>query len=350
MTIRVGMIGAGMIADDHCASINRYSGAEVVAVADVSKARREELKTRYNMARAYDSWGKLVADREIDAVAIALPNALHAPAGLAALQTGKHVLIDKPFALNFGEAKRLADVAARKRLVLMVGMNQRYSHAAQMLRTLTARGDLGEIYHTKAYWCRRMGAPKFGTWFVNKALSGGGCLLDIGVHILDLGMYLSDCWDPEAVSGRVYTKFGHRGIGEGGWGKSDRRKDLKFDVDDFAVGLIKCRSGATIELNVSWVLHQERDQHDVELFGTEAGARLNPVKLFRQGKVKGEYEVIDPQNVQVESPRECRQFDWLDAITGKRQPICSIKQALTVQKVLDAIYKSSASGREVRIR
>jgi predicted dehydrogenase len=341
-----------MIAGDHCHNINRYDGAEVVAVADLSKPRRDELKKQFGIARDYSDWKDLVADKEIDAVTIALPNSLHAPVALGAIRAGKHVLIDKPFAMNYGEAKRVADAAKKKRKTLMVGMNMRYSNEAQTVRTLVGRGELGEVYHTKAYWRRSMGAPKFGTWFVNKALSGGGCLLDIGVHILDLGMYLSDSWDPVAVSGQVYGKFGHRGIGEGGWGKSDRRKNIKFDVDDFATAMIKCSSGATIELNVSWVLHQEREQNNVELFGTDAGALLYPAKLFRQGKgkAKGEYEIVEPKNVRIKDKRDSRQTDWLDAIAGKRKSICAVEQSLVVQKVLDAIYASSTSGKEVRIR
>ena len=122
-----------------------------------------------------------------------------------------------------------------------------------------------------------------------------------------------------------------------------------FRAHVFATALIKCRSGATIELNVSWVLHQETGgRHNVELFGTEAGATMNPLKLFRFGK-KGEYEIVEPQNVKFDK-HVCRQHDWLDAITRKRKPISTLDQALTVQKVLDAIYKSAETGREVRVK
>lgn len=350
MSIRVGIIGAGAIAQDHCKNVSRYPGAELAAIADLSAARRNEIKKTYGMQRAYATWEELIADREIDAVTIALPNALHAPASLAAIKAGKHVLLDKPFAMNLAEARKVATAAKRRKVVMMLGMNQRYGTDSQTLHALAARGDLGEIYHVKAEWLRRTGAPRFGTWFVNKKLSGGGCLLDIGVHILDLGMYIADLWRPVAVTGQVYTKFGHRGLGEGGWGKSDRKRGIKFDVDDFATALIKYDNGATLELNVSWVLHQETGgRHNVELFGTEAGATLKPVKLFRYGRKKGEYEVVEPQGVKVPDMRDCRQFDWLDAISGKRSSICTLEQALITQQLLDAIYRSSETGREVRL-
>ncbi|MDD5677143.1 MAG: Gfo/Idh/MocA family oxidoreductase [Kiritimatiellae bacterium] len=351
MTIKVGMIGAGAIADDHCSTINRYSGAAMVAVAEINPERRDALKKKYSIPKAYERWQDLVADPDLDAVVIALPNMLHAPVSLAAIRAGKHVLLDKPFALNYAEARRVVDTARRSRKVLMLGMNQRYLKDQQILKALVERGELGEIYHAKAYWYRRMGAPKFGTWFVNKKLSGGGCMLDIGVHNLDLVLYLIDNWDPVSVSGKVYGKFGHRGIGEGGWGKSDRNAKLKFDVEDFATALIKFKNEATLDLNISWVIHQEQAvRNNVELYGTEAGASLVPLKLFRPAKRAGEYEVVVPQNVKVPRLRENRQFNWLDAILGKDKPLCSMEQSLVVQRILDAIYASSAGGREVRFR
>ena len=206
MTIRVGMIGAGAIADDHCNNINKYDGAEVVAVADLSRKRRKDLQTKHGIPNGYAKWEKIIADADCDAVAIALPNALHAPVSIAALNAGKHVLLDKPFALSYAEGKKVVATAKRKKKVLMLGMNQRYRQDAQMIKAIVDRGELGNIYHAKAYWYRRNGAPKFGTWFVNKKMSGGGCMLDIGVHYLDLALHLMGNWDPVSVSGQVYGK------------------------------------------------------------------------------------------------------------------------------------------------
>lgn len=350
MTIKVGMIGAGAIADDHCRSINAYNGAEVAAIAEIHTERRDAIQEKYKIARSYTKWQDLVADKDLDAVAIALPNALHAPVSIAALNAGKHVMLDKPFALNYAEAKKVVQTAKRKKKILMLGMNQRYRQDAQTLKAIVDRGELGEIYHGKAYWYRRTGSPKFGTWFVNQKLSGGGCMLDIGVHFLDLALHLMDNWEPVSVSGQVYTKFGNRGIGEGGWGKSDHNPKLKFDVEDFATALIKFRNQATLELNVSWVIHQEQgNKSNIELYGTEAGACLEPTKIFRQAKRSGEYEAVVPQNVKIPHRYANRQANWLDAITGKDTPLCTVEQALVVQRILDAVYASSSSGREVRI-
>lgn len=350
MTIKVGMIGAGAIADDHCRSINAYNGAEVTAIAEINTERRDAIQERHKIARSYAKWQDLVADKDLDAVAIGLPNALHAPVSIAALNAGKHVLLDKPFALNYAEAKKVVQTAKRKKKILMLGMNQRYRQDAQTLKTIVDRGELGEIYHGKAYWYRRAGSPKFGTWFVNKQLSGGGCMLDIGVHYLDLALHLMGNWEPVSVSGQVYTRFGNRGIGEGGWGKSDHNPKLKFDVEDFATALIKFRNQATLELNVSWIIHQEQgNRSNIELYGTEAGAGLEPTKIFRHAKRSGEYEAVIPQNVNIPHRYTNRQANWLDAIAGKDEPLCTVEQALVVQRILDAVYLSSSSGKEIRL-
>lgn len=158
----------------------------------------------------------------------------------------------------------------------MVGMNQRFEHHAQLIKSLIERGDLGEIYHAKAYYRRRTVASKFGTWFCRKDMAGGGTMLDIGIHIIDLALYLMNNWETTTVLASVYTKFDNRGIGEGKWGKSERGKMI-FDVDDFGTALIRFKNGATLQLDASWVLHQEAStRHNVELFGTEAGATIEP--------------------------------------------------------------------------
>lgn len=351
-TIHVGMIGAGAIAQDHCRGVGRHPNAEMVAVADVSKKRATKLAKAFGMGKVFTQWEELVADPELDAVAIALPNYLHAPVATAALRSGKHVILDKPFAMNLKEAKAVVAAARKARKVMMVGMNQRYRPESQTLRALVERGELGEVYHGKAKWLRRSGCPSFGTWFGEKKLAGGGCLLDIGVHMLDLCLFLMDNWKPEAVTGQIYTKFGNRGLGEGGWGQSDKEKRFTFDVDDFASGLIKFKDGATVELNVSWALHQaDPNNMGVELYGTEAGASAYPkARIYRSGRKKGEYEVVEPQNVAIPLPHANRQMNWIDAILKQAKPLCTLQQALLIQQILDAVYKSSQTGREVRIK
>ena len=348
-TIRVGMIGAGQIARSHCEGVNKHPGAKVVAVADLSAERTKAIKERFGIDRIYTKWEDIVADPDVDAVSIALPNVFHMPVSVAALKAGKHVMLDKPFALNRNEAKRVIHAAKKSRRVFMLGMNQRFEAGAQIIKALVEREELGEIYHAKAYWLRRAGAPKFGTWFCRKDMAGGGCMLDIGVHILDLCLHLMGNWKPVTVSGTAYTKFGNRGIGEGGWGMSEPGKHV-FDVDDFATALVKFKNGASLQLDASWVLHQETSgRHNVELYGTEGGATVFPRRIFRFGRKKGEYEVVEPQNVKIAYPHCNRFVNWIDVILRRDRPMCTPAEALVVQEIIDAIYESAETGREVRI-
>jgi predicted dehydrogenase len=347
--LKIGVIGAGAIAPSHCKGIQTYQGAELVAIADAHEGRARALQDEYRIPRRYDSIERMIADRDLDAVTIALPNYLHAPTAVAALGAGKHVMSDKPFTVSVADGEAVIAAAARAGKVFAVGMNQRFRQESQVIRTIVERGDLGSVYFAKAFWCRRTGIPRLGTWFGDKKRSGGGSLLDIGVHMLDLCLWLLGNFDAEAVSGVTYTKFGNRGLGEGGWGKSDREK-IAFDVDDLASALIRLKGGVTVMLETSWARHQELPSaNDVELFGTDGGARLFPARVFRSGERAGEYEVVEPQGVPIRYAHCERVHNWIDAILGKAELECRPGQALAVQKILDAIYRSAASGREVRI-
>ena len=351
MTIRVGMIGAGQIAGNHCNDVAGYKGAEVACVADLSKPRREALAEKFGIPCTTAKWEAIIADKSIDAVSIALPNSLHAPVSLAALRAGKHVHLDKPFAINVREAKSVVAAAKKQNKVFMVGMNMRYRADSQGLQHAIEKGKLGDIYHVRTYWYRRSGSPKFGTWFVNKKLAGGGCLLDIGVHYLDVSLFMIDNWEPVSVTGVVSTHFGDKGLGEGGWGHSDVKKSIPFDVEDDAHGFIRFRNGATLELGVSWARHQnEGNACGVEIYGTKASASLDANEIYRPVKPRSKaYETLAIPAVPKSKKRSTRMVDFLDAIKGRHQPLCTPEQAVVVQKILDAIYKSAATGREVRL-
>ena len=349
-SVRVGVIGAGAIAPSHCGGVLKHPRAELVAIADASKERARAVQRDFAIPRLYTRVDDLLLDPDVDAVSIALPNCLHAATAIMALEAGKHVMLDEPFALNREEAKAVLQAARKARRVFTVGMNQRFARDSQIVRALVERGDLGEVYHAKAYWNRRAGAPRFGTWFCDKKKAGGGALLDSGTHMLDLCLFLLGSFKAVAVSGSVYTRFGNRGLGEGGWGKSEVGRKV-FDVDDLAAALVKLKSGASIVLEASWVRHQaDPSRSDVELFGTHAGASVYPARLYRFGKRKGEYETVEPQGVALKHPDCDRMVNWISAILGEEELECTPDQSLAVQKIIDAIYESARSGREVALR
>jgi predicted dehydrogenase len=349
-TVKFGLIGAGAISWSAAESINKHTNGIVLAISDPNQERAKEVAAHNKIGKIHATAQELLADPEINAVYIATPNKFHAPLAKQALTAGKHVILEKPFAMNHAEAKQVTDLAAKKKLTFTVGMNQRFTADSQRIRQLTEKKFFGEIYHAKAYWRRRTGIPKLGTWFGNKELAGAGCLYDIGVHMLDLCLHTIDNFHPVTVSGQTYTKFGNRGLGEGGWGNSERT-NIKFDVDDFASALIRFTNGATVTLDTSWACHQAANNLDnVEIFGTEAGASLRPAKIFRYGTHPlTRYETINLNKTPLPMPHQCRFHNFINHLLGKEKLLVTPQQALAVQKILDAIAKSSKTGKEIRL-
>ncbi|TVR51209.1 MAG: gfo/Idh/MocA family oxidoreductase [Puniceicoccaceae bacterium] len=348
-TLNFGFIGAGKISGYSASSVNKHPHARVAAAHDLSPERLRELCEGNNIPTAYATAEELLADKSIDAVYIAVPNKFHAPLSIQALEAGKHVILDKPFALNLKEAEQVAAAAKKSGKIFTLGMNQRFAPDSQKVRSLVADGVLGEVYHAKAYWQRREGIPRLGTWFGNKELAGAGCLYDIGVHVLDLCLYVLNNFEPVSVYGATYTKFGNRGLGEGGWGLSER-SNIEFNVDDFATALIKFKNGCTVALDTTWACHmKDGNRNGVELFGTEAGATTHPAQIFRRNPVRESYEVIEDIRAKVAFPHGDRFSNFINHLRGEEDLCVSIEQALAVQKILDAIAESSATGKEVVI-
>jgi predicted dehydrogenase len=347
--LRFGVLGAGQISRIACQEINRHAAARVVAGSDPHPERLAELSASLGGLRPYADNQALLEDPEIDAVFIATPNAFHAQLALAALAQGKHVVVEKPFATNAADAEAVVAAAKRSGKLLSVGMNQRFRPESQRVAALVRAGTLGHLYHAKAFWFRRAGIPKLGTWFGKKSLAGGGALYDIGVHLLDLALFVMDRFEPVSVSGQVYTTFGQRGIGEGAWGLSERSHP-DFDVDDGATALLRFADGATLTLDVSWAIHQkEPDRMNLVLHGSEGGAGCYPGEHYRFGAEKGVYDATPLPETPLDYPHKNRFHNFIGAVLGSETLCVSPEQALSVQRVLDAIYESSRLGREVML-
>jgi len=381
--LKMGVIGAGMISQGCAKNIRKHDDAELVAAFDPNAGRLAKLAQENEIPRTYDSLEKFLADDEVEAVYVAVPNKYHAPTAISVLESGRHCLLDKPFALNYAEAKSVVDKANEVGKTFMLGMNQRFPAHRQRVRKLNKDGVLGDVYHAKGFWIRRGGIPKLNTWFGHNAISGGGCMLDIGVHMLDVTMWMADNFRPVSVVGKTYTKFGPRGLGEGNWGLSDPDPSLTFDVDDFATAQITFENGMTLALDISWAAMIEVDTRmGSQLFGTEAGASVDPAKLHRiAGKVepteqatadgsdpnqadvsKTAYETLElgdegtgagPQKGTLGVPLEyehCDRFhNFINAVLGREPKACLDHEVLTVQKILDGIYESSRTGKQIAI-
>ena len=320
--------------------------AELIAVADPSRERRTGFGERFGVPNVLESADELLALDSVDAVYIAVPNYLHVPLAAQALEAGKHVILEKPLALSRADAEPLVEAARGAGTHFMLGMNQRFTPQVQRARQLVAQGRIGRAYHCKTYWRRRAGIPGIGSWFTRKELSGGGGLLDIGVHMLDNALYILDNFDAHSVSGATYREFGPAGAGEGGYGQSERT-EAAFDVDDFATAMIKLAGGATVLIDAVWAMHNEhRSEKNIELYGSEGAIDTYGDKLFRQHG--SEYHAVEgPDAGPLTYPHTSRFHHFVNVILGREEPCVTLQQALAVQRVIDAIYASAAGGREV---
>ncbi len=347
--VNFGFLGAGQIAYSSADGIQKHPRGKVLAAQDLSPERLKTLCDEKKIPKSYATAEALLADPEIHVVYIAVPNKFHIPLTLQSLNAGKHVILEKPFAMNYREAKEAADLAKKKNLILTLGMNQRFNQSHQQTKALIEAGTLGDVYHAKAYWFRRRGIPKLGTWFGNRAMSGGGCLCDIGVHALDLCLYLLGNFKPVSVFGATYTKFGNRGMGEGTWGKSDR-SEIPFDVEDFATGLVRFENGSTVTLDAAWACHNGTgSDFDVQLFGTEAGALASSCRLFRPQADGASYVTEDELSPKIRYPHRDRFHNFINHLTEGEELCVKLEEALVVQKILDGIAESARTGHEVRL-
>ncbi len=346
--LRCAVIGTGAIGLDHLNSFLHCRRATVAAIAEKSPARAKEAADRFKIPRSYADYRELLEQPDIDAVTIALPNYLHAPVAIEALKARKHVLLEKPMAMNAPEAARIIDTAKKMRRTLMVGHNFRFDRQTQMAKQFVQRGDLGEIYHARAFWLRRSGIPRTGSWFTQKKLAGGGCTVDLGVHMLDVCLHLLDDFEVTRVSAQTFAKFGPRGLGEFEWGRSEIDPKKPFDVEDYSIALIRFKSGKTLTLETSWAANQPGDarEYGIDLLGTNAGLSLYPARLCRSGPSGYETTQLATPKVPL---AEDRMQHFVNCVLDGKKPLVPVEESLKVQEILDAIYESAANGKEVRI-
>src|SRR5437773_2851485 len=230
--LRCAVIGVGATGLDHLHSLLCCPRAAAVAIAENHPQRARDASEHFKIPRSYVDFRELLEQPDIDAVTIAVPNHLHAAMAIEALKARKHVLLEKPLATNTKDALKVVDTAKKMKRTLMVAQTYRFNRHTQLAKMLIERGDLGEIYHARCFWLRRNGIPRIGSWFTQKQFAGGGCLMDLGPHVLDTCFYLLGSFDVVSVTANIQAKFGPRGVGEYDWGKSEVNPAHPFDVED----------------------------------------------------------------------------------------------------------------------
>lgn len=349
--IRIGIIGAGNIGGVHAREFSALSDqCEITAITDVYLPLAQEKATLHGIAAVVETPEALIEREDVDAVIIGVPNQHHAPLAIRAIEAGKHVLLEKPMAINSNEARRIYEASKETGAIVMMAHQMRFESVPMQIKEQVERGELGRIYTAKTGWYRRKGIPGWGTWFTRMDQSGGGPLIDIGVHMLDLALHLMGNPKPVSVYGATYAEFGPKRKGIGTWGKPNW--DGIYDVEDLATALIKMEDGSTLSLEVSWAVHMDTDNAPfVHLMGSEGGAsyKAGSGKLLTEKFDRPiETALSKPDNDEGERTRLSRHF--LACIREGKQPITSALSGYTNNLILDAIYESSRTGNEVKLK
>lgn len=353
--LKVGIIGCGGIANGkHMPSLAKLGNVEMVAFCDIIEEKAKEAAKKFGTlnAKYYTDYKELLADKSIDVIHVCTPNKSHSFITVDALEAGKHVMCEKPMAKTTEEAKVMVEAAKRTGKKLTIGYQNRFRQDSKYLHEVCSNGDLGEIYYAKAHAIRRRAVPTWGV-FLNEDEQGGGPLIDIGTHALDLTLWMMNNYKPKSVMGSAYHKLSKRENAANAWGPWDPKK---FTVEDSAFGFITMENGATIVLESSWALNSlDVREAQTTLCGTEGGADMKDGLTINGENLGKLYETkIDLSaggvafyDGHTESEADLEARLWIEAVLNDTEPLVKPEEALVVTQILEAIYESSKTGKAV---
>lgn len=352
-TVRIGIIGCGGIANGkHMPALSKLANVEMVAFCDINPQRAEQAKISYGTpdAKVYTDYRALLQDTSIDAVHVCTPNRSHSFITVDALQAGKHVLCEKPMAINAAEAKKMYDASVTCGKLLTIGYQNRHTDENRFLKNEAAAGTFGEIYYSRAIALRRRAVPTWGV-FLNAAEQGGGPLIDIGTHALDLTLWMMDNYRPKYCLGSTYHKLNQQQETGNAWGDWD---PAQFTVEDSAFGMVVMENGATVSVEAAWAINMADTREATTLLcGTKGGAdtldgvRINGIRQGKQYLLRPDFTAggvaFYAGNKDCDAPaREAQQ--WIRAITDGTEVCVKPFEAYTVTRILEGIYESAKSG------
>jgi predicted dehydrogenase len=348
--IKVGIIGTGGISHFHAQGYKQLEHVDLYAVCDLNEERAKAFAEKYGVQRVYTSYDEMLALSELEAVSVCTWNNAHASASIAALKAGKHVLCEKPMAMNTREALNMAKAAEEAGKLLMVGFVRRFGRDESIVKDFISSGQLGDIYYAKASYLRRCGNP--GGWFSDIQRSGGGALIDLGVHVIDLVRYLMGKPKVVSVTGVTFNNIGSRGHIKG----FDRYKASDYsefsNVEDMAAALIRFDNGAILNVETSFSLNIKEDSGNIELFGTKSGIKMDPkLEIFTEME---NYLVDITPRISQDADRFSKIFSnetahFVDCVMNGTECLTPAADGVELMRILDAVYESSRTGREVII-
>jgi predicted dehydrogenase len=347
-TLKVGVIGVGGIAWTHYPGWKESPHAEMVALADIHEPALQRAGSAQGVTKLYTDPMELIADKDIDIVDICTPNIYHAPLTLAALEAGKHVICEKPLAPTPEEIRKMIAARDKSGKLLMTAQHFRFGGSAMAMKAEIESGLLGDVYHARSWMLRRAACP-VGKGFILKEHSGGGPCIDIGVHILDLTLWMMGNPKPVSVSGVTQNKLVKKPGAFSIWGGPI---PTDMDVEEFASAFVRFDNGSTLILEVSWMLHHDTEVEDMQmwLYGDKAGAHWPKNELVSANNAT--QQLLNTKLRRAEGgeahARECVVF--ADAVAnGKPSPVPA-EQSLDVITILDGLYRSAATGKEVSLK
>ena len=353
--LKVGIIGCGGIAfTKHMPSLAKLDTVEMVAFCDIEGEKAEKAARKYGTedAKVYSDYKELLEDAAIDVVHVCTPNKSHGFITVDALEAGKHVMCEKPMAKTAKDAREMVEAAKRTGKKLSIGYQNRFRPDSIYLKKACEAGDLGEIYMAKAHAIRRRAVPTWGV-FLNEDEQGGGPLIDIGTHALDLTLWLMNNYKVKYVVGNTYYKLGKKNSPENAWGAWDTEK---YTVEDSSFGFITMEDGSTIFLESSWALNTlQTGEARTTLCGTGGGADMQEglrINGEKYGKFYTTIPALDAKGVdfydsKTESPADLEARLWIESIINDTEPVVKPEEALVVTEILEAIYESSKTGKTV---
>ncbi len=349
---KIGIIGMGAIGRVHAEAFKALPDAELSAICDISGERAKAQGEKYGVPESnrFTDYKKFLKS-DVDGVVVGVGNALHREVALAAFQAGKHVLVEKPMAMNARQAQDILNASKKSRRALQVGMVRRQSAESRLARDYVQKGVFGKVYHIRAVLIRRRGIPGLGGWFTTKAASGGGPLIDIGVHWFDLAMHVSGLWKPTAVSAMTYAKFGPRmkGYRYVSMWAGPPKFDGVCDVEDYAAGMVRFGKQASMSFEIAWAANAQ-EQGFIDILGDKAGITLcdgKPLCLLTEHGDRVA-DVMPKIDANVNSFKD-QAASFVAACRGDAPPAATGEEGVTVMKLIDAVYKSSDQGKEILI-
>ena len=350
MAIRIGIIGNGGIAHVHARAYKAQGErVEIVACCDIDIKKAKNFAEEFGIPNYYDNCYDMLKANELDAVSVCTWNSAHAECTIAALNSGCHVFCEKPMAMNAKEAEEMKATAEKNGKLLMLGFVLRHENKTTTALNLIKEGYMGDIYYAKASYLRRCGFP--GGWFGDKSRSGGGPLIDLGVHVIDLARYVMGKPKPVSAYGATFNKLGARmeiALGADDWKSMTEVDKPVFDVEDLATAMVRFDNGAVLHVEASFNLNLKTPTTTVDFFGDKAGLSLTPFELHTVVDNKlADIEIHGDFKTDVKWDRQMNNF--LDAVEGKAELISTAEDGVMLMKILDAIYLSAATGKSVDI-